>query len=410
MARLRASSAMLALLALILSAIPAPQAHAAAPSQVIRNGPTSQRVIALTFDMGADNTNTAKILQILQDQGVKSTFFATGQTAERYPASLRSVLAQGHELGNHSFTHPSFPTLSPAQMRSEITRTATAIRNATGQNPRPLFRPPYGDYNATVLQAVGDAGYTHTVMWSVDTLDWTGNSAADVRNRVLRGASPGGIVLMHVGAGASGTPGALRGMISSLRAEGYSFVTVSQLLSGQSGSGGSVQYVVKAGDTVSGIAARYGTTVSAIASANRLANINLIRVGQVLTIPRTGTGPVNPVPTPAPSSTVRHTVRSGETLYAIAARYGTSVSAIAAQNNLANVNLIRVGQVLVIRTGATTPPPAPTPSQTRYTVRAGDTLYRIALRYNTTVSAITAANRISNPSLIRVGQVLVIPR
>ncbi|SFC75103.1 LysM domain-containing protein, partial [Alkalibacterium subtropicum] len=168
---------------------------------------------------------------------------------------------------------------------------------------------------------------------------------------------------------------------------------------------GSTTYTVKAGDTLSAIAARYNTTVSRIAAANDITNVNLIRVGQVLTIPGTG----GTTPPPPPSSTTTYTVKAGDTLSAIAARYNTTVSRIAAANDITNVNLIRVGQVLTIPgNGGTTPPPPPS-STTTYTVKAGDTLSAIAARYDTTVQQIAVANSIPNVNLIRVGQVLTIP-
>src|SRR3990170_8740856 len=219
-----------ALLALLLGLFVPSGAGAASPSILVSRGATSAKVMALTFDIGSDVANVSRILTVLADHGVKSTFFATGEAATRYPAAVRSVIASGHEIANHSYSHPAFTGLTAAQIASELSRAATAIRGATGQAPRPYFRPPYGDYNAAVLRAVGDAGYGHTVMWTIDTVDWQGLSSTAIRDRVVSRAVPGAIVLMHVGAGASGTPGALPGMIASLRAAGYQFVTISQLL------------------------------------------------------------------------------------------------------------------------------------------------------------------------------------
>jgi LysM repeat protein len=161
--------------------------------------------------------------------------------------------------------------------------------------------------------------------------------------------------------------------------------------------GGPVYYTVRAGDTLKNIAARYGTTWQAIASANNLANANFIYAGQVLLIPIGGST------TPPPQNTPGvHIVRPGETLQIIAARYGTTWQAIASANNLANPNYVFVGQRLVIPAG---PPPAPR----YYTVRAGDTLFTIATRFGTTVGIISAANNIFNPNAIYTGQTLLIP-
>lgn len=380
------------LLVLLLGLLLPTGALAASPSILVSRVTTSSKVMALTFDFGSDAGNVSSILATLADHGVKSTFFATGQAATNYPSAVRSVVSQGHEIGNHSYSHPYFTSLTPAQMIDELSRAATAIRTATGQAPKPYFRPPYGAYNSTVLQAVGDAGYGHTIMWTIDTVDWQGVSATAIRDKVLANASPGSIVLMHVGGGATGTPDALPGMITGLRAAGYQLVTVSQLLGATPTN--QTLYVVKPGDTLYRIASLYGVTVSAIVEANNIVNPNLIYPNQVLIIPTS---------TPS-TSTVTYTVRPGDTLYRIAGTYGTTVSAIVAANNIVNPDLIYPGQVLVI-------PSTTTPTtQIRYVVVPGDTLYRIALRYDTTVSAIVLANNIANPDLIYPGQVLIIPR
>lgn len=368
-------------------------AMAAGPSILVSRATTSTKVIALTFDFGSDAGNVNRILQILADRGVKSTFFSTGSAAANYPAALASVVAQGHEIGNHSYSHPYFTQLTPAQMSDELIRAATAIRNATGQAPKPYFRPPYGAFNSSVLTAVGDAGYTHTIMWTIDTVDWQGVTSTSIRDKVLANATPGSIVLMHVGGGATGTPDALPGMIDGLRADGYRLVTISELLGSTPTS--QTLYVVKPGDTLYRIANLYGVSVASIVSANNIANPNLIYPNQVLQIPSGA---------PSPPSATTYTVQSGDTLYRIAARYGTTVTALATANSIANPNLIYPGQVLVI------PGASSGQSQVTYTVVAGDTLYRISLRYGTTVAAIATANNLSNPNLIRPGQVLVIPQ
>ena len=161
----------------------------------------------------------------------------------------------------------------------------------TGKSTKPFFRAPFGSYNSTVLQTVGNAGYTYTFQWTIDSLDWTGNSATDIYNRVINNIVPGAIVLMHTGYGANGTTAALPNIINQLRAMGYSFVTLSQLMNTTStpGTGTGTSYTVKAGDTLYAIALRYGVTVQTIINANGITNANLIRVGQVLTIPGTST-------------------------------------------------------------------------------------------------------------------------
>ena len=394
------------LLLFTLSATPA----LAATSQIIYQGSTSNKVVALTFDDGSDGYNIQSILNALSANNIKATFFLTGQGAENHPQAIKNIVSAGHDIGNHSYNHPDFTTVATTEMTNQLTRTETIITNLTGKSTKPFFRAPFGSYNSTVLQTVGNAGYTYTFQWTIDSLDWTGNSATDIYNRVINNIVPGAIVLMHTGYGANGTTAALPNIINQLRAMGYSFVTLSQLMNTTStpGTGTGTSYTVKAGDTLYAIALRYGVTVQAIVNANGLTNANLIRVGQVLTIPGTGT-PTTPT---TPTTGTRYTVKAGDTLYAIALRYGVTVQTIINANGITNANLIRVGQVLTIpgTSTPTTPTPPTTPTTgTTYTVKAGDTLYAIALRYGVTVQQIVTANNITNANLISIGQVLTIP-
>ena len=394
------------LLLFTLSATPA----LAATSQIIYQGSTSNKVVALTFDDGSDGYNIQSILNTLSANNIKATFFLTGQGAENHPQAIKNIVSAGHDIGNHSYNHPDFTTVATTEMTNQLTRTETIITNLTGKSTKPFFRAPFGSYNSTVLQTVGNAGYTYTFQWTIDSLDWTGNSATDIYNRVINNIVPGAIVLMHTGYGANGTTAALPNIINQLRAMGYSFVTLSQLMNTTStpGTGTGTSYTVKAGDTLYAIALRYGVTVQAIVNANGLTNANLIRVGQVLTIPGTGT-PTTPT---TPTTGTSYTVKSGDTLYAIALRYGVTVQTMINANGITNANLIRVGQVLTIpgTSTPTTPTPPTTPTTgTTYTVKAGDTLYAIALRYGVTVQQIVTANNITNANLISIGQVLTIP-
>lgn len=159
-------------------------------------------------------------------------------------------------------------------------------------------------------------------------------------------------------------------------------------------------HTVRAGETLKTIAARYGTTWQNLAALNNLANPNFIYVGQQLVI-RGGTQQPPPVVNPPPGGGV-HIVQQGETLASIAARYGTTWSALASANNIFNPNAIYAGQRLVIPAG---PPPAPR----YYTVQQGDGIYAIARRYGISAQAIITANNLWNANLIYPGQVLLIP-
>jgi peptidoglycan-N-acetylglucosamine deacetylase len=199
--------------------------------------PTTSRVVALTFDGGASNTAVTRILSTLRANGVPATFFVTGQFARAFPNDVRAMATNGHPVGNHSNTHPAFSQITDVQIRSELSLADASISSLTGKSSKPLFRFPFGDRTAYDIQVVNNAGYI-PIRWSIDTLGWQGTSggitASVVRQRVLNGLRPGAIVLMHVGAnpddGTTADADALQGIINDLRARGYTFATVSQLL------------------------------------------------------------------------------------------------------------------------------------------------------------------------------------
>jgi LysM repeat protein len=178
--------------------------------------------------------------------------------------------------------------------------------------------------------------------------------------------------------------------------------STSPLLGSPEGQSSTI-HVVQWGETLSIIAARYGVTVNAIVSANGISNPNYIYAGQSLVIP----GGSSPSPAPSSDGTTTYVVQSGDTLGAIAARYGTTVNYLTSLNGLMNPNFIYVGQVLLVPGGTSSTPAS---SDTCiYVVKAGDTLTKIALQYGTTVWAIAIENNLANPSFIYVGQRLVIP-
>jgi len=168
--------------------------------------------------------------------------------------------------------------------------------------------------------------------------------------------------------------------------------------------GQTVIYVVRSGDTLYSIARRYGTTVQAVAQINNISNPSRIYVGQQLLIPRGAN--VTPVPPAPPPSSTTYVVQRGDTLWSIARRYGTTVQAIAILNSIPNPSLIYAGQRLLIPGGSGTPLP---PAVKVHIVQPGETLYSIARRYGTTYWAIAMANNLPNPNVIYAGQRLVIP-
>ncbi len=199
--------------------------------------PTGDRVVALTFDAGANSAGLASILGTLADQRVPATFFLTGRWVDDNPNGVAVIRADGHRLGNHSMTHPHFPALPDQAIRDEVQGAEQRIL-AAGADPRPLFRFPFGDRDERTIAAVNDLGYV-AVRWTVDTLGWRGTSggmsAEEVTNRAVDALRPGEIVLMHLGSnpqdGTTLDADALPDVIERMREAGYAFVTLDALLS-----------------------------------------------------------------------------------------------------------------------------------------------------------------------------------
>jgi peptidoglycan/xylan/chitin deacetylase (PgdA/CDA1 family) len=205
-------------------------------AQVISRGDGSRNVVSLTFDAGSDTGFAAAILDTLADKDVRATFGMTGQWAENNPSLLRRIVNEGHTLINHSYDHFSFTGLSSSRTAitqearwQELDRTEQIVNDITGATTKPYFRPPFGDYDDSVLYDVAQRGYLYSIMWSDDSDGWRGIPAAQIVETVLRDASPGAIIIMHVGS-ASQDAAALPAVIDGLRDMGYDFVTIPELL------------------------------------------------------------------------------------------------------------------------------------------------------------------------------------
>ena len=184
----------------------------------------TNKVIALTFDDGPQPGNTEAILKILADNAAKATFFQNGAHIDAFPALTTQVKNAGHALGNHTYDHLQ----APADPVAQVTKTDAAFARLGISTP--LFRPPFGNFDNGVVTAAlnqGDAA----IIWSVDPQDWSMPGTQRIIDNVVAGASPGGIVLLHDGGGdRSQTIAALPVIISRLRSQGYSFLTVPDLL------------------------------------------------------------------------------------------------------------------------------------------------------------------------------------
>jgi peptidoglycan/xylan/chitin deacetylase (PgdA/CDA1 family) len=199
--------------------------------------PTSERLVALTFDGGGSDAAVGEILGTLDRYDVPATFFVTGEFARAYPDAVAAMSAAGHPVGNHSDTHPDFTETTTAEILDELAAAEASIAAITGRTTRPLFRFPFGARTDLDIRVVNDAGYI-PFRWTVDSLGWQGTSggkdADAVRQRVLDTAGPGQIVLMHVGAhpgdGSTLDADALPGLIEGLVSAGYGFVDLEDAL------------------------------------------------------------------------------------------------------------------------------------------------------------------------------------
>ncbi|NPV90494.1 MAG: polysaccharide deacetylase family protein [Firmicutes bacterium] len=198
------------------------------PATAYFQGGSSKKLVALTFDATYGDNQTETLLGILRDEGITATWFLSGIWAEQFPTLTRAVESAGHEIGNHSMTHPHMTGLTAAQMASEITRAARAIESRVNRRVN-LFRPPFGEYNQTLLGVAAELGY-RTIMWTVDSLDWQEPPPAPqvIADRVLAAVKNGAIVLMH-NAGRN-TPAAVRLIIRGIRQRGLGFGTVTRVL------------------------------------------------------------------------------------------------------------------------------------------------------------------------------------
>lgn len=189
---------------------------------------TDKPQIALTFDAAWGNEDTPRLLEILKKHNVKVTFFMTGGWVEKYPDDVKAILADGHDLGNHSQNHKNMSQLSDKECREEILSVHDKVKELTGYEMF-LFRPPYGDYDNHVITNVRSVGY-YPIQWDVDSLDWKDYGANDIIKKVCnhKNLGNGSIILCHNGA--KYTADALDTLITRLKDMGYEFVPLSELI------------------------------------------------------------------------------------------------------------------------------------------------------------------------------------
>ncbi len=186
----------------------------------------NDKVVSISFDAAWGNEQTPILLDILKNKSVKATFFLVGFWAEKYPESVKQIADAGHDVGNHSDTHPHLPKLEKSKITAQIDDCNKKIELAGAPRPT-LFRPPYGDYNNDVVEATNELGM-HCIQWDVDSLDWKDPSADEMVKRIKSKIKPGSIILMHNGA--KNTPEALPKIIDEIKAEGYQIVPISEII------------------------------------------------------------------------------------------------------------------------------------------------------------------------------------
>ena len=196
--------------------------------ELVTSVETSDSVVALTFDDGPVAPYTDSILDLLRDERVKATFFVIGSSVARHPDLARRMVGEGHELGNHSYSHDRMVLMSQPRIRREVENTDSLIR-AAGGTGRIAFRPPYGKRLVALPWYLARTGRT-TVLWTLEPDTWF-RDRKSMADHVARNVRPGSIIILHVEIPSRVEErAALRQIIADLKARGYRFLTVSELM------------------------------------------------------------------------------------------------------------------------------------------------------------------------------------
>jgi peptidoglycan/xylan/chitin deacetylase (PgdA/CDA1 family) len=194
------------------------------------------KLLALTYDDGPNDPHTLRLLEVLARHEVKATFFLIGRYVRQRPDIVRDLIKAGHVAGNHTFTHPLLTLKSSAEVREELTECRAALQDAIGDHSN-LFRPPFGGRRPAVLRVVRELGL-RPVMWNVTGYDWSAPPAAEIERKCVKQMRGGDVFLLHdgghrqMGADRSQTVLATNHLIARYKAEGYQFVTISQMMDG----------------------------------------------------------------------------------------------------------------------------------------------------------------------------------
>lgn len=198
-------------------------------------GPVGSKQIAFTYDDGPNDPHTLRLMEVLEKDGVRATFFLIGRYVQRRPDIVRDLLQAGHVIGNHTFTHPNLIFSSATATRIQIEECQRAVEDAAGESPR-LFRPPFGGRRPQTLRIARSFGL-QPVMWNVTSWDWKKLPASKIAEKCTEQMNGGDVILMHdgdhenFGADRWQTIVATHLLIESWREKGYEFVTVPEMMS-----------------------------------------------------------------------------------------------------------------------------------------------------------------------------------
>jgi polysaccharide deacetylase family sporulation protein PdaB len=204
-------------------------------AELIAEGPmaisstrTEKKVVALTFDHSWGNTFTPSILDTLQQNNIKATFFIMGPWAQKHADVAKRMVTDGHEIASHGYRHQNYGDMTGEWVKEDIEKSHALIKEVTGIDAR-LIRPPNGHYSKQSLKVTEDLGY-RTIIWSIDSLDWKNPGRDVIVERVVKRLKPGGIILMHASDTPVQTAEALPILLEKIKTQGYEIVTVGQLL------------------------------------------------------------------------------------------------------------------------------------------------------------------------------------
>ena len=219
-----------------------PQAKQTTGPRPISRRPEAGKLVALTYDDGPNPVITPKLLALLRQKNARATFFLLGDSVRAYPHLAKEIADAGMEIGNHSDTHRQFTKLTESQISAELQTAEQRIKDAAPGVEIKVMRPPYGAYNSTVMRVAQQMGYK-VILWDVDTNDWRKKTTEEMTRTILSGVRNGSIILMHDRYQTSLETTAA--VLDQLGAQGYRFVTVSELLAAPAGDSSSKQDVGK---------------------------------------------------------------------------------------------------------------------------------------------------------------------